>query len=353
MKSIYSMLIFVFFSFLGFSQEIPKTEDSLVVVTTLDGAVRIGYVLSDDGRELLFYNKEIGKLYIRKENIKSIVPYVSQDFKVVDGEYRNSGPFTTRYFFTTNSLPIKKKENYAMINLHGPEVHIAVTDRFSFGIMTTWIASPMIMALKYTIPTKNPKLNFGLGTLMGTSGYLNQFRGYGGLHWGMVTFGDRLSNITLSGGYAYVDAGFNRTRPTPGIYPAVPNPDPQPWNPAATMFDYNIPSEKIGISSAPIIGIAGITKIGKKASLFFDSMILMGKNTSSSTNFVYKPNGDPAYSEVKEDGGEHIIAFFMPGVRFSKSEDKAFQFAAAGVISSRNGNLISFPIPMCSWFFKF
>ncbi|MGB1647360.1 MAG: hypothetical protein ACPG9I_08705, partial [Crocinitomicaceae bacterium] len=61
--------------------------------------------------------------------------------------------------------------------------------------MTTWIGSPLIAVGKYTIPTNNKKVNFSIGTMFGTSGYLNEFRGFGGLHWGTFTYGDRKNNI--------------------------------------------------------------------------------------------------------------------------------------------------------------
>jgi hypothetical protein len=39
----------------------------------------------------------------------------------------------------------------------------------------------------------------------------------------------------------------------------------------------------------------------------------------------------------------------MPGIRFQKTDEKAFQISLAGVITPEN----SFPLPMASWFFKF
>ena len=46
-----------------------------------------------------------------------------------------------------------------MINLYGPEVHFAVHKDFSVGVMSTWIGSPLALALKYTRGTANPKIN--------------------------------------------------------------------------------------------------------------------------------------------------------------------------------------------------
>jgi hypothetical protein len=51
----------------------------------------------------------------------------------------------------------------------------------------------------------------------------------------------------------------------------------------------------------------------------------------------------------------------MPGMRFQKDQNRAFQVTLAGVIGRREEtvnyqlevNQYSFPIPMLSWFYKF
>jgi len=285
--------------------------------------------------------------------------------RIVNGEYRAQGAFTTRYQFTTNAFPIEKGENYAIINLYGPEVHFAVSNRFSVGVMSSWIASPIAIALKYTIPTNNEKLNFGFGTLLGSSGYLNQGRGFGGLHWGMVSYGDRMNNVTFSVGYSYLRSGIaNNSYYKPGVYPAIENPD----FPGSFYFNNDIPRITSGkyapMVSAPIIGLGGIAAVGKKASFVFDAMLLFGsfktKNITQDVSYNYDNiTGNPSNTTVGQviEGPENKIRstnlILMPGMRFQKSETKAFQISLAGVIGSVDGERYSFPIPMCSWFFKF
>jgi hypothetical protein len=359
----YLFLLLLLLSFNYSFGQVNVSDDSLVVVTLTNGEIRIGKLISDDGREILLESKEIGKIYIRKENIKSIAAYNPKEFQNVGGELRAAGPFTTRYCFTTNSLPIKKGENYALVNLYGPEVHFSLSDRFSLGIMATWIASPMVLAAKYTIPTKNEKLNFGLGTLFGTSGYLNTFRGFGGLHWGMVTYGDRMNNITFSAGYSYIDLGFNSNYATkfqPGTYPAI---DGGGYYYFATP-PYQEIELKRGLSSAPAFGLSGIAKVGKKASFIFDAMVFIGKTKSSSfiqnVEYFYDPGtGQPSYTLVSEgtltenQATRSTLAFFMPAMRFQTKDNRAFQVALAGALYKSEDETRAFPLPMVSWFFKF
>lgn len=366
MKRLMYLFLFLFISLNGFAQQ----EDSLKVVRTRDGEFRIGKIISDDGREILLETKEIGKIYIRKQDITSIEAYSEKNIKVVNGEFRDSGPFTTRYFFTTNAFPIKKKENYALLNLYGPEVHFALTERFSLGVMSTWIGSPLALAAKYSIPTSNEKLNFSLGGILGTSGYLGQFRGYGGLYWGTVTYGDRLTNFSFSAGFAHINPGRVRNEVPylePGTYSSYEDPvgtglyvhyEPEP----VYLTNY----DKINIT-APAIGGSFITTVGKKASFVFDAMVFFGNLNIEENEYyqskIYTYDNTTSQPESTIVSDYEIttnttnfgatVAFIMPGMRFQHREDRAFQFALAGVVAGSEGDVVAFPLPMCSWFFKF
>lgn len=367
MKNIFLFLLLTF-SFLAKAQVTQQDSDTLkYLIVRNNGVEYVGQIISDDGRELLILTQQLGKIYIPKSEVKSISKVdAATDFKA--GEYLGKGVFTTRYQFTTNAFPIQKGENYALINLYGPEVHFGVLPNLSVGIMATWIASPIALALKYTIPTQNPKLNFGLGTIMASSGYFNQAKGYGGLHWGMATYGTRRSNATLSLGYGYFNSGFSFTSQNtyyqPGTYAAVQNQGVYSF-PIPELLTYE---NEVGSFKAPIVGVAGITAVGKKASFIWDVMIIGGnkrtifngqdiqyfydQNTGQPSSVVYN---DP-FIEVKST---NVVV--MPGMRFQKDQNSAFQVTLAGVIGRReetvNNQLsidsYSFPIPMLSWFYKF
>ncbi len=173
-----SILFFIAFNFYNHAQETPQ-DTSLRLVEKIDGTQYIAKILSDDGREILIDTEALGKIYIPKSEIKRIA-IIEDTEEIVDGDWREESPFSTRYAFTNNALPIKSKNHYAMVNLFGPEIHFAVNDRLNIGVMTTWLASPFVFVGKYTIPTRNPKVNFSVASMLGSSGYVDGFQSFGG-----------------------------------------------------------------------------------------------------------------------------------------------------------------------------
>jgi len=347
MKPILFFLVLVLFGFNHFcsAQTGQRDTNQIYLITKLDGTEYIGKILSDDGREVLIETEAIGKIYIPKSEIKTIQKIEDATIKNKEG-HGTAGPFTTRYYFTTNALPIEKGEDYAMVHLYGPEVHFSLSNNFSLGIMSTWLASPAVLAAKYSIKTKNEKLNFSIGTLAGTTGYLNMFRGFAGLHWANITFGSRTKNITFSAGYGYLQTGNREHNYTEGTY---------------IIADYEPPyTEGLRpIYKSPIFSIAGIVKIGKKTSFVFDSMVgFFNIETFNYTSeFISDGSGitPPTFKYIVTKQSVLNTAFFiMPGMRFQSTDRRAFQVALAGVSVFRSaGENYSFPVPMCSWFFKF
>ncbi len=314
---ILSTLIALIFTSVN-AQETPKdstqtTENKvLYLIKKSDGNEIFGYILTDDGREILVETKTVGNLYINKADIKEIVAIENkEDQSLAYGEYRAVGPYTTRYYFTTNALPIKKGEDYAMIHLFGPEVHFALSDNFNLGIMSTWIASPVALAAKYSFNSKS-NTHFSLGTIAGSSGFINQGQGYGGLFFATITQGTRKSNISFSAGYGYAKTGVRRSlysrygsmKIIGEKYCFQNNYDyysQSSCDPKYRIEDYEVRdaiSEKLYGSSyydynseidyyesryfvqekrndALVLGIAGIAPIGKKASFIFDAMAFL------------------------------------------------------------------------------
>ena len=266
------------------------TYNKTYIITTFDGTEHMGAIVSKDDKEIVLETKEFGRMSIPKYQVKEMRE-VKQEELSKDGELKKEQLFSTRYFLTANALPLKKGENYLLINLYGPDFQFAVTDRLSVGLMTTWLAIPVIGTVKYSFEI-NEKTHLGLGGLVGTGSWAAPDFLLA-LPYAVLTLGDRTDNLTFSAGYG------------------------------AIWFDGNT-------GDNAIFSVAGMTKVGKNISLVFDSFIIpdfKGTNTVSTTMII------------------------IPGLRIQSKNDRAFQFGFAGVYA--DGQLLPLPLPMVQWFRKF
>ena len=402
MKSITLLLFTMTFTLCSqinaqFAEGDSLSSKNLFLIIKNDGGEYIGEIISDDGREILVITKQVGKLYLNKSEISSISKVEEKISSIKNGEFRASGPFTTRYYFTNNALPIKRNENYGLIHVYGPEVHLSVANKTSIGVMASWIASPIALALKQQILSYK-KFHFSIGSIIGSSGYINQGQTYGGLHWGTITLGDRSSNISFSAGVAHINWPSNDDNFMSGIREIGERFSYSFYDETHPYFiaeeDYNAQyafEDSLNISSnwgwngngdnsryfyknkqlATVIGISGIAPIGKKASFIFDSMVFITENQD--VNYKTKEK-DIIYERFDSQGNSMLTPFtakygvgsiantttrnitfiLMPAMRFNKSYEKAFQVALAGFINyDELDGLQSAPIPMISWLRKF
>lgn len=284
--SLRNMLTLFVFLFCFGAMNSAKAQDydtsKTYLVTKNDGTQYHGKILKSDEREILLKTTEIGNIYIPKHEIKSIKEITSSDIST--GEYIGDDDFSTRYFLTSNGFPLGRKNNYAQINLWGPDVEFGVGKNFGIGVMTSWLAVPVIATAKYSIEL-GKKVNFGLGVLAGTLSWANP-SGFGVLPYGSLTFGDRKNNISLTGG--------------------------------AVTLGVDGESE-----TTPLMSIAAMARLSKKVTFVFDSFIRPGTN------------------------GAETWGLFIPGLRFTSSPGKAFQFGFAGILA--DGEMFPIPVPMISW----
>ena len=405
----YIILLFLAFQIQIFSQtskEIENKNENLVLIVKNDGGEFIGKIISDDGREILVVTKAIGKIFINKSDISSITKVdegLENKENKENKEFRASGPFTTRYYFTTNALPIKKNDNYGLIHLYGPEIHLSVGNKTSIGLMATWIASPIALVLKQQIYSNN-NFHVSIGSIIGSSGYINQGQTYGGLHWGTMTIGNRLSNFSFSAGLAHINWTENITNYYDNnvfMSSARDMGDKNSYSFYDSDHPYYIPPVNVGNSNfesdfqntvdggltsydrrfykskqlASVIGFSGIVPFGKKASFIFDSMLFIANKskltyTSKEIDVTYTyDTNDPAtgiltpqtetqtviYGEgsIGSETSRSTTFIFMPAMRFNQSYTSSFQVALAGFINKNENGSTSSPIPMISWLRKF
>ena len=243
-------------------------------ITTSDGNEFFGTIISQDAKEVLIETKEIGQVSIPKYQITEIK-------EVEPGKENGTGQrFSTRYFITTNGLPIKKGENYIIWNLYGPDIQFGVTDHLGVGVMTSWIGIPIIGNVKYSF-NLGKNTNMAIGTLIGTGSWANPNFGIA-VPFAAITFGNSKNNINFSGGYGAV------------------------WT----------ESENNGRA---LLSVAGMTSLGKKVSLVFDSFIIPGTSNTNSLSII------------------------IPGFRLETHKGKFFQFGFATVFE-KNSDVIPFPM---------
>ncbi len=284
-----SCLILIAFCSQAQDTELPKSDTSnIYLVEKHDGVQFTGALISQDMREVIIKTKT-GVVAIPRHEVKTIRKLKEQEIDLT-GEYMPSEVFSTRYFITTNGMPIEKGESYVLINLYGPEVHLGLADNFGVGIMTSWLAIPIIGSLKYSIPI-NEKTSVGIGTLIGTGSWgLSDVGGI--LPYGMLSYGDRRKNINFSAGFGTVWTGGGNNE---GRF---------------------------------LCSVAGMTKVRKNISLVFDSFI------------------SPGVNEKQES-----FAIIIPGLRFQTRQLAAIQFGFAGLFFENE--ILALPVPFFQWFRKF
>ncbi|TVQ16718.1 MAG: hypothetical protein EA361_03660 [Bacteroidetes bacterium] len=314
------------------AQQQPLTEEpdtTVYVVRKNDGTRYVGKILYQDAREVLMETLEIGQVYIPRHEIREIRQALPGEI-LTDGAFKAADVFSTRYFITTNGLPVKKGDSYILWNLYGPDFQFGISDNLGVGILTSWIGIPVIGSIKYSIPI-NEKWNAGLGTLVGSGSWaMPSFAGI--LPYGVITWGDRVKNINLSLGYGGV------TYKT------------EVYEYHGTGYKYNEKRENEG---SFLISIAGMAKLNDKVSIVFDTFIIPRSGSYTTTEYYdyYDYNTDQWVSRYESvTRKKYNIALILPGLRFQTRPDSAFQFGFAGIRAE--GETTGFPLPMVQWFRK-
>lgn len=322
MKKILPFLLVLFLGFIANNTYAQVDKDTTIIkdstlyrVLTSDGGDKIGYILKQDEREVLLLTKDNRRIVIPQYVIKKIEVVKKEDFNIT-GEYVGEDKFATRYFITTNGLPIKKGENYIQWNLFGPDFQFSVGDNFGLGILTSWFATPIIGTAKYSFEL-GPRSQMAIGTMLGTSSWASltsDIRFGGALPFASLSFGTRKSNLAFSGGYG------------------------------AVWLDGDV-------SGRALASVAGMVKISPKFSLVFDSFIVLKAKaiTTTSQQYVYDPfTGTSTLQTVSYVQNRPGGGLFIPGIRFHQAEGKAIQFGFAAIGS--DGELLPVPIPMIQWY---
>lgn len=234
-----------------------------VKVTKQDGSEYIGKLVAKDDREVRLDSTAIGSVVIPRYLIATIQGSSISRLEAEDIA-QNQNRFSTRYFLTTNGFSNSEDGSYILFNMWGPDFQWALTDHVTAGILTTWIGSPIVGSIKASTAITN-NVHAAAGLLAGTSGWLNLGLLFA-VPYGSVTYGNRVNNVTVSGGYGYVSIDGDAEGRT-------------------------------------LLSLAGTTKLWGRLSFVFDSMIL---------------------PEISENRGTMMVV--SPGIRWFANNTTAFQF---------------------------
>ncbi len=299
---LFAIMFFAFQDVFAQTDTIPKKADKIYLIRTNDGGEFVGKILTQDPKEVLIDTKDRGLISIPKYQIKEMREIENAEFSV-SGEFISKQLFSTRYFITTNGLPIEKGESYIQWNLYGPDFQFGVSKNLGLGIMTSWVGVPIIGSIKYSIPLKESKSSFAVGALLGTGSWTQPDFGIA-LPFVAYTLGDRKANFTLSCGYGGVFSDGD----SEGRF---------------------------------LMSVAFMARASKKISIVFDSFIVAPGGYENNYDYYL------GYTRERKKGG----ALLIPGIRWQTDEDKAFQFGFAGIYA--DGELAPFPFPMVQWYRKF
>jgi len=334
MKTVFVLSMLFLFVELTYIQALAQEKPEYVgevpqiyVVIKNDGVKFVGEIISQDAREILIRTETIGEVYVPKHEVKEIRLITKEHLK--SKKYVDEELFATRYFITTNGLPIKKGENYMLWNLYGPDFQFGVAKNFGVGVMTSWMAIPVLANAKYSLRL-NEKNSIALGAIAGTGSWA--FPEFGLLlPFASYTIGDRFNNLTFSTGYGlvfYEESLYNyRTDQT------------ETWNYSEGRI---------------LLSLAGMVKITPKMSLVFDSFIMprgpYKEKYYWTDNGQYDQTGKWVEKWEKMSTRERTpnLAILLPGLRWQLDADKAFQFGFTGV--NFDDEFVPFPIPMVQFY---
>lgn len=309
------------------SAQTPADSTKTHIVVKHDGVEFIGTIISQDAREVLISTKTVGDVIIPKHEIKEIREVQTNEFTAT-GQYVPNEVFSTRYFLTTNGLPIEKGESYVLWSLYGPDFQFGVAKNFGVGIMTTWVACPIIVSAKYSFKLSKGA-SLGIGALAGTGSWTRPDFAMA-VPFTALTFGDRKANITFSLGYGAITYKQEQ------------------YNPSTTYF-----TEERVSDNRVLFSTAFMLKVSRQLSFVFDTFVIPEGRAYQATeyNYVYDENtgytNAVPYTTTKK---RQAFALVIPGMRWQMDSKRAFQFGFTGV--KAEGEWMPLPIPMVQWFRK-
>ena len=198
----YFLVVFLTFSWnILFSQsETDSLKQEQIVVIKMENGDEYKGTVSKKDSETIVLKTVNGEISLIATNVRSIENY---DY---EGIFEFPNPHDTRYFFGPTGIPIKKRKGYYQNLLVTTNfVNYGITENFSIGggfeFTSTILGSPVWFL--------TPKVGFEVKENVHVGGglFMAGFAAFGTatLGYGIVTFGDSETNLSIGAGYGLVD----------------------------------------------------------------------------------------------------------------------------------------------------
>ncbi len=265
-KSISILFLLTFFSSSLFSQtekEISKPE-SKVEVKMKNGESYSGTLKSQD-KENIVIKTANGEINLISSNVKSI------EADNYNGKFAYANSHDTRYFFGPTAIPIQKRKGYYQnVLLTSNFANYGITNNISIGGGFEFISTMMGSPIWFLTPKAGFKISDNIHAGGGVIMVGMASGGSASLGYGVFTFGNSETNLSLGAGYGYFD-GKLADRPAfmiSGTHRLT--------NSIALLSEnYILPSlNEVGI--IPYFGIQGIRILTKKNAFDVGAIVIPG-----------------------------------------------------------------------------
>ncbi len=196
--------------------EIGLAQDSdLYRIETRDGNVFIGTLISEDETRVVIEAQGIGELTIERANIRRMEAIDPE--RIRDGVYWYPNPQATRYLFAPNAIGLPQGAGYYQNTwIFFNNVNYGFTDNVSMGVGTVPVflfgvpAVPVWLLPKVSISSPADNVHLAAGAVLGGIVGADDSGG-AGIVYGLGTFGNQDSNISVGAGFGYAGTDFSST----------------------------------------------------------------------------------------------------------------------------------------------
>lgn len=201
-----SLILLSFLTELHAQSESQANQTVTIILT--DGSEIVGELVSNNDKEVIIQNQELGLLTFQQDQIKKIV--------FLDEKGRIINPNPTRYFLGQPAFNLPKGEGYyqniyGVVNIFGYGISDHLSAMAGVELITLFSGSPaFITNVKYGTQLTNKVHIAASATYLFGVGEISSDLNVGTLN-ALITYGTREHNITVGSGFAFAETQFDNS----------------------------------------------------------------------------------------------------------------------------------------------